>query len=104
MEEPVILSEIRKGTKVKSLCANISTELLRDFNYSLVWGTSAKHAPQRCGLNHHLQDQDVVQIVTKTVKQQQNDKNYVALSQQAQDKHSKKRFEAKKQKQSRLRG
>lgn len=104
LSEPVILSEIRKGTKVKSLCANISSELLRDFNYSLVWGRSAKHAPQRCGLNHNLADQDVVQIVTKTIKQQQNDKAYVALAQQFQDKHSKKRLEAKKQKQSRLRG
>ena len=104
LSEPVILSEIRRGTKVKSLCSNISSELLRDFNYALVWGTSAKHAPQRCGLNHNLEDQDVVQIVTKTVKQQQNDKNFVALSQQAADKHAKKRLEAKKQKQSRLRG
>jgi hypothetical protein len=65
---------------------------------------SAKHAPQRCGLSHQLEDQDVVQIVAKTVKQQQQDKNYVVQSQLANDKHAKKRFEAKKQKQSRLRG
>ena len=44
--QAVVLSEIRKGTTVKSLCANISTQMLRDFNYALVWGTSAKHAPQ----------------------------------------------------------
>ena len=30
------MSDIRKGTSVKSLCANISNELLRDFNYALV--------------------------------------------------------------------
>jgi hypothetical protein len=77
---------------------------MREFNYSLIWGTSAKHAPQRCGLGHHLNDQDVVQIVTKTVKQQANDKNYVAISQLANDKHAKKRLDAKKQKQARLRG
>lgn len=104
LDEPVILSEIRRGTTVKSLCGNISSELLRDFNYALVWGTSAKHAPQRCGLTHTLEDQDVVQIVSKTIKQQQQDKSYVAQSQLANDKHAKKRFEAKKQKQSRLRG
>jgi uncharacterized protein len=104
LEEPVILSDIRKGTTVKSLCANISTQMLRDLNYALVWGTSAKHSPQRCGLNHKLDDEDVVQIVTKTVKQQQLDKNYTSLAQQYQDKHSKKRLEAKKQKQKRLRG
>jgi len=104
LEEPVVLSDIRKGTTVKSLCANISTQLLRDFNYALVWGTSAKHSPQRCGLTHKLDDEDVVQIVSKTIKQQQQDKNYGALAQQYQDKHSKKRLEAKKKKQQRLRG
>jgi len=102
--DPVVLSQIRKGTTVKSLCANVSTELLRDFNFSLVWGTSAKHAPQRCGLSHTLHDQDVVQIVAKTVKQQQQDKSYAIISQAANDKHAKKRLEAKKQKQKRLRG
>ena len=100
----VILSEIRKGRTVKSLCANISTQLLRDLNYALVWGTSAKHSPQRCGLNHRLDDEDVVQIVAKTVKQQQQDKSYGLLAQQYQDKHSKKRQDAKKQKQKKLRG
>lgn len=104
LDEPVVLSEIRKGTSIKSLCANISTELLRDFNYALVWGTSAKHSPQRCGLNHVLDDEDVVQIVAKTIGQQKLDKNYGALAQEYQDKHAKKRLEAKKQKQSRLRG
>lgn len=104
LEEPVVLSEIRKGTTVKSLCANISSELLREFNYALVWGTSAKHSPQRCGLSHKLDDEDVVQIVSKTIKQQQQDKNYAATSQQFLDKHSKKRLDAKKHKQKQLRG
>jgi ABC-type metal ion transport system substrate-binding protein len=104
LEEPVVLSELRKGTNVKSLCLNISTQMLRDFNYALVWGTSAKHSPQRCGLNHQLDDEDVVQIVTKTVKQQQQDKNYSQLVQSYSDKHAKKRLEAKKHKQQRLRG
>jgi uncharacterized protein len=104
LEEPVILSAIRKGTKVRSLCENISSELLRDFNYALIWGLSAKHAPQRCGLNHELEDEDVVQIVSKTVKQQSQDRNYASMAQTYADKHAKKRLAAKKQKQQRLRG
>ena len=67
LEEPVVLSKIRRGTTVKSLCANVSSELLRDFNFALVWGTSAKHAPQRCGLAHQLVRIFVAQIIVVAV-------------------------------------
>ena len=103
LTEPVILSQIRKGTTVKSLCLNVSTQMARDFNYALVWGKSAKHSPQRCGMNHNLLDEDVVQIVTKTNKQQQQDKNYSAMVQGFSDKYHAKKMEAKKKKQGRLR-
>lgn len=33
-----------------------------EFKYALVWGTSSKHYPQRCGLSHPLEDEDVVQV------------------------------------------
>mmetsp|Transcript_24838 Transcript_24838/g.36848 ORF Transcript_24838/g.36848 Transcript_24838/m.36848 type:complete len:421 (+) Transcript_24838:148-1410(+) len=103
LSEPVVLSTIRKGTTVKSLCQNVSSQMLRDFNFALVWGKSAKHSPQRCGLNHPLADEDVVQIVTKTNAQQAKDKNYQSLVQGFSDKYHRKKFEAKKQKQGRLR-
>jgi len=102
LAEPVVLSKIRKGTTVKSLCANISSQMLRDFNYALVWGRSAKHSPQHCGLNHNLADEDVVQIITKTNTQQKQDKNYQKLVQDYADKYHKKKYEAKKAKQGRL--
>mmetsp|Transcript_11167 Transcript_11167/g.17134 ORF Transcript_11167/g.17134 Transcript_11167/m.17134 type:complete len:419 (+) Transcript_11167:149-1405(+) len=104
LEEPVVLSQIRKGTAVKSLCANVSSTMLRDFNFALVWGTSAKHSPQRCGLGHQLDDEDVVQIVTKTNNQQRQDKNYQKTVQGFSDKYHKKKLEAKKHKQTKLRG
>lgn len=104
LEEPVVLSQIRKGTTVRSLCANVSTQMLRDFNYALVWGTSAKHSPQRCGLLHKLDDEDVVQIVTKTNTQQRQSKDYQHMVQGFSDKYHKKKHDAKKKKQSRLRG
>jgi ribosome-interacting GTPase 1 len=86
LNEPVVLSAIRKGTSVKSLCQNVSTQMLRDFNFALVWGKSAKHSPQRCGINHELKDEDVVQVVTKTNSQQRQSKNYQAIVQAQSDK------------------
>lgn len=102
LAEPVVLSTIRKGTTVKSLCLNVSSQMARDFSYALVWGKSAKHSPQRCGINHDLKDQDVVQVVTKTVGQQKQDKNYQKLVQGFSDAYHKKKFDAKKRKQSKL--
>ncbi|KAK9831969.1 hypothetical protein WJX81_004285 [Elliptochloris bilobata] len=65
--DPVVLSADRGGTKVESLCNQIHRTLAADFLYALVWGTSSKHYPQRCGLSHQLEDEDVVQIVKKKV-------------------------------------
>ena len=104
LAEPVVLSAVRKGTTVLALCQNISTQMLRDFNFAMVWGKSAKHNPQRCGINHPLEDEDVVQIVTKTNSQQRQDKNYQAMVQGFSDKYHKKKAEARKKKQGKLRG
>ncbi len=52
----------------------------------MVWGKSAKHSPQRCGVNHQLMDEDVVQVVTKTNSQQRQNKNYQAMVQGFSDK------------------
>lgn len=104
LNDPVVLSKLRKGTTVKSLCMNVSSQMLRDFNFALVWGKSAKHAPQRCGLSHVLADEDVVQVVTKTNNQQKHDKNYQKMVQDHADKYHKKKYEAKKQKQRKLGG
>jgi len=103
LNEPVVLSAIRKGTTVMALCSNVSTQMVRDFNFAMVWGKSAKHTPQRCGLSHKLCDQDVVQVVTKTNKQQQQDKGYQATVQGFADKYHAKKKEARKRKQGRLR-
>jgi uncharacterized protein len=36
------------------------------FTFSaLVWGSSVKHLPQKVGIEHILNDEDVVQIVKK---------------------------------------
>eukprot|EP00455_Lapot_gusevi_P051135 TRINITY_DN755_c0_g1_i1.p1 TRINITY_DN755_c0_g1~~TRINITY_DN755_c0_g1_i1.p1 ORF type:complete len:367 (+),score=128.01 TRINITY_DN755_c0_g1_i1:108-1208(+) len=59
---PVIL---RKGSTVLQVCRSIHRDLEKNFNYALVWGTSAKHRPQRVGKKHELEDEDVVQIMQK---------------------------------------
>lgn len=69
-ESPVVLTSDRGGTTMEAFCRQIHNSLLREFKYALVWGTSAKHMPQRCGLTHVLEDEDVVQIVKKKVKEE----------------------------------
>jgi ribosome-interacting GTPase 1 len=61
--EPVILP--RAASTVEDFCNRIHKGLLRSFKYAIVWGVSAKHAPQRVGKEHVLLDEDVVQIVKK---------------------------------------
>ncbi|KAH8062995.1 GTP binding protein [Aureococcus anophagefferens] len=73
---------LRHGITVEAATARISKELLVVFNYAEVWGTSTKHSPQRVGLSHVLQDEDVFQIIGQTNHQQKLDKNY---SQRVQD-------------------
>lgn len=63
--EPVVLSEDRGGINIGAFVRQIHKTLVKEFNYALVWGCSAKHFPQRVGLAHQLSDEDVVQIVKK---------------------------------------
>ncbi|CAM9322242.1 unnamed protein product [Scytosiphon promiscuus] len=83
--DPVILSSERSGTNVKAAAQHISREMIDVFNYALVWGRSTKHDPMRCGLAHPLQDEDVLQIVPKTITQQKRSKGYVKIAQNAKD-------------------
>ena len=65
--EPVVLTTDRGGTSLEALCRQIHNSMVGQFKYALVWGVSSKHYPQRCGLSHGLEDEDVVQIVKKKV-------------------------------------
>ena len=63
LTEPVVISTGRAGGKtIDCLCNHLHKDLLRDFNYAMVWGLSPKHQPQRVGLSHVLMDEDVVQV------------------------------------------
>lgn len=78
LDEPVILSRQRHGFTIESVCNSISKDFVPIFNFALVWGRSVKHCPQRVGLTHVLLDEDVVQIVAKTITQQKQSKDYRA--------------------------
>jgi small GTP-binding protein len=83
--EPVVLTSKRHGMTVEAACKSISKELLDVFNFALIWGRSTKYNPQRVGLAHVLQDEDVLQIVPKTVAQQKRSKDYGEKVQAAND-------------------
>ena len=57
---------MRNGATIEHVCHSIHRSLLDDFRYALVWGTSAKHNPQKVGLSHVVQNEDVVQVVKKS--------------------------------------
>lgn len=62
-DSPVVLP--RDNSAVETFCSRIHKSLITNFKYSWVWGSSVKHNPQKVGLDHFLDDEDVVQIVKK---------------------------------------
>lgn len=60
-EEPLIL---RKDAKVEDACRKLHRDFKRKFRYATVSGPSAKHTVQKVGLEHILQDEDILTIVT----------------------------------------
>ncbi|KAI0722863.1 developmentally regulated GTP binding protein 1 [Earliella scabrosa] len=62
--QPVVL---RRGKcTVEDFCNAIHKEIAKQMKYAIVWGASAKHARgQKVGLDHVLEDEDVVHISKK---------------------------------------
>lgn len=60
---PVILPAGKNS--MEDFCNRLHRSLLAQFKVALVWGQSVKHNPQRCGKEHRLMDEDVVQIIKK---------------------------------------
>lgn len=61
-DDPMV---VREDSTILQVCDAIHRDMKNQFKYALVWGSSAKHSPQKCGLNQPVHDEDVVQIVTK---------------------------------------
>ncbi|KAH0562564.1 hypothetical protein GP486_002748, partial [Trichoglossum hirsutum] len=50
---------VRNNSTIEDVCNQIHRTLKETFKYALVWGTSARHVPQRVGLSHLVADEDV---------------------------------------------
>ena len=60
--EPIIM---RSNSDVENVCHALHRNLASIFKYALVWGSSAKHQPQKVGLHHPVDDEDVIQVIKK---------------------------------------
>lgn len=56
---------LRSGASVLDVCRSIHRDFEKQFKWAYVWGKSAKHTPQRVGLSHVLNDEDVIQLIKK---------------------------------------
>lgn len=63
-DEPVIM-HVSKEPTVEAFCNRLHKNIIDNFSHAMVWGRSAKHQPQRCGKDHILMDEDIVQLVKR---------------------------------------
>ncbi len=59
-EEPLVLP---KNSTVGEAARRVHRDMFEGFRWARVWGPSAKHEGQQVGLDHVLQDGDVLTIV-----------------------------------------
>jgi ribosome-interacting GTPase 1 len=50
-DDPIILTQSRKGCTIEAVCGMIHKDFANDFKYALGWGRSSKFSPQTCGLS-----------------------------------------------------
>lgn len=62
-DAPVVLHD--RGPSVENFCERLHKQLIAQFKYAWVWGSSVRHQPQKVGRDHVLQDEDVIQIVKR---------------------------------------
>ncbi len=53
---------LRCGSSVRDLAEFVHKDFLKKFKYAKVWGKSAKFKRQMVGLNHKLEDNDIVEL------------------------------------------
>lgn len=58
--KPMIL---RDGSRIMDVCKALHKDFIRKFKYAQVWGKSVKYQGQKVGLDHVLQDGDIICIM-----------------------------------------
>ncbi len=58
-KEPMIL---KRGSTVEDACRKIHKEFVKRFQFARVWGKSARFPGQRVGLDHVLEDGDILEL------------------------------------------
>jgi uncharacterized protein len=53
---------VKKGSTIRDMAAQIHKDFIRKFRFARVWGKSARFAGQQVGLDHPLEDEDIVEI------------------------------------------
>ncbi|MBC7107914.1 MAG: GTP-binding protein [Methanomassiliicoccales archaeon] len=66
LDEPLV---IRRGSTVGDVCDHIHRTFRKNFRYANVWGKSAKFPGQMVGLDHKLEDEDILSIVIVRTKE-----------------------------------
>ena len=61
-EEPLIMNQ---NCTIRDVCLKIHRNFVKDFKYAYVWGKSVKFSSQKVGLDHILQDKDILRIILR---------------------------------------
>jgi uncharacterized protein len=62
MDVPLI---VKRGNDIGAVCEQIHRDFRNNFRYAMVWGRSAKFPGQTVGLDHVLEDEDIVTIIVR---------------------------------------
>jgi small GTP-binding protein len=62
LKEPLI---VRRDSTIGEVCDSLHRVFRQNFRYAIVWGKSAKFPGQMVGLDHVLQDGDILSIIIK---------------------------------------
>ncbi len=61
-DAPLIL---KKGATIEDICRALHRDFVKKFRYAMVWGKSVKFPGQHVGLEHKVEDEDIVRLVIR---------------------------------------